>query len=975
MDSGHYSAARHAAAAAAAAAGGGAVYSAQPMDHAHAHSQAHAHAQAHAYHHGHSHLQTPAQSPHGQPQYYSINPVSPTAQGPSMTSPRVLPNSDLMPGAHSPGSATSSAPHGMTGLPPNRPSSPAASVSGAPSPASKPIRRRMRMITSCLECRRRKLKCNKSQPCVNCMKFSRDCVYLSPKLDEASQLRLTEIKEKVGSLERQLERDVAKTSRAAQQQAILADDVEDDFAEERDLEPTDMTALDVTYEEDADGTDDLIDLGVQVGRMRITERIGGLSRPRIAEEISAGISGPGGPPGGPPPGGPMGGPMGGMGGMMAMMGGRGMGGAGRGGPPRGGPPPGYPGFGGPPPGMDAMSVVSGSSGDSIPDFLRPGESYIPPSSGFFFGHTPEALSLDRRLPQKEAADRLTQQYFAAVHPIARCVHRPSFEAEYVNFWDEVYSNIEPRASTQAVMFAAWFSAAVSMDDPTVRTLFGVTKANLIDRMKTETERALGKANFLRTTRVETMQAFIMYMLPLCRAEVSRAHSVLVGAAVRMAECMGLHRDGETYGLNPLDTHVRRLIWHQLCFLDIRTCEAQGPRPAIRREDYDTKLPLNCEEEDFYAAGPPPEPADVWTSSLLSAIRTECNEMMRVIWLDRRRLETRKTTLTAVLQKIENFRRRMVEKYEHLLDGEIPIQRYAKLVMNLLLYRLHVMILHPYHANANSPMTHRLNNLLVTSGIMIIEISIQLENDPQFRDWAWYLGAYQQFQIALLLATEIYYRPQNREADRIWACLDYVFGTDRTLPPEMKGLQILGEIMSKMATYQGMRKMRAPTGTSRAPLNKTAVNVRNENQGGQNAQQPHPGQGMPMGFKAEPGMGGPGMQQSSPMSGMGSPGMASPPNAQMQGPPPGIVFAGVSNGEAIWSMPPVNADSPESVSDGASMGGHRPSQPMNMMNPLESVDWDIINGLFPHDPSTGELNIAGYNDPTLGLVNGFHWAQR
>lgn len=117
------------------------------------------------------------------------------------------------------------------------------------------------------------------------MKFSRDCVYLSPKLDEASQLRLTEIKEKVGSLERQLERDVAKTSRAAQQQAILADDVEDDFAEERDLEPTDMTALDVTYEEDADGADDLIDLGVQVGRMRITERIGGLSRPRIAEEV------------------------------------------------------------------------------------------------------------------------------------------------------------------------------------------------------------------------------------------------------------------------------------------------------------------------------------------------------------------------------------------------------------------------------------------------------------------------------------------------------------------------------------------------------------------------------------------------------------------------------------------------------------------------------------------------------------------
>lgn len=167
-----------------------------------------------------------------------------------------------------------------------------ASSSGAP----KPIRRRMRMITSCLECRRRKLKCNKSNPCTNCLKFSRDCLYLGPKLDEASQLRLTEIKEKVGSLERQLERDVAKSGARGggsggygggglYPQRILADDVEGEFDEERDLEITPMVALDLTYEDDADGMDDIMDLGVQVGKMRLTEKIGGLNRPRISEEV------------------------------------------------------------------------------------------------------------------------------------------------------------------------------------------------------------------------------------------------------------------------------------------------------------------------------------------------------------------------------------------------------------------------------------------------------------------------------------------------------------------------------------------------------------------------------------------------------------------------------------------------------------------------------------------------------------------
>lgn len=183
-----------------------------------------------------------------------------------------------------------------------------------PSPVSaavsqKPIRRRMRMITSCLECRRRKLKCEKKHPCSNCKRFQRECVYLGPNLDEASQQRLTEIKEKVGSLERQLERDVAKgaTGRRrtgspkcngdgsdSSQQRFVADDVEEELGEERDLQITDMVALDLTYDDysDGNGTDDLIDLGVRVGKMRITERIGGLNRPRISEEVCYALSVP-----------------------------------------------------------------------------------------------------------------------------------------------------------------------------------------------------------------------------------------------------------------------------------------------------------------------------------------------------------------------------------------------------------------------------------------------------------------------------------------------------------------------------------------------------------------------------------------------------------------------------------------------------------------------------------------------------------
>ncbi|XMA19432.1 hypothetical protein WAI453_012223 [Rhynchosporium graminicola] len=154
------------------------------------------------------------------------------------------------------------------------------------------IRRRNRMITSCLECRRRKLKCSKSHPCTNCVKFQRDCVFLAPALDQASQLKLTEIKEKVGSLERLLERDVARNSgqnstSSPSQERALPDDADDDLPgneDEEDLEPTPLAVVDATYEVDGED-DDLLDLGIQLGKMRITERIGGFFRPKIAEEV------------------------------------------------------------------------------------------------------------------------------------------------------------------------------------------------------------------------------------------------------------------------------------------------------------------------------------------------------------------------------------------------------------------------------------------------------------------------------------------------------------------------------------------------------------------------------------------------------------------------------------------------------------------------------------------------------------------
>lgn len=147
-----------------------------------------------------------------------------------------------------------------------------------------------------------------------------------------------------------------------------------------------------------------------------------------------------------------------------------------------------------------------------PGFMGPGPTYIAPSSSFFFSHNSSSASLINFLPSKGVADRLLDQYWKSVNPIARLVHKPSFERRYDTFWGDVRLGLEPASSLQAVVFAAMFSGVVSMPENGILMEFGVSKKDLVENFQMGTETALGRANIIRTTKIETLQAFVMYMV-------------------------------------------------------------------------------------------------------------------------------------------------------------------------------------------------------------------------------------------------------------------------------------------------------------------------------------------------------------------------------------------------------------------------------------------------------------------------------
>jgi hypothetical protein len=69
--------------------------------------------------------------------------------------------------------------------------------------------------------------------------------------------------------------------------------------------------------------------------------------------------------------------------------------------------------------------------------------------------------------------------------------------------------------------------------------------------------------------------------------------------------MGLHRDGETLGLSPFESEMRRRLWWQILIMDTKTAVLSGLSPTVLARDCHTKAPRNVNDGDIFPAATEP----------------------------------------------------------------------------------------------------------------------------------------------------------------------------------------------------------------------------------------------------------------------------------------------------------------------------------------------------------------------------------
>ena len=107
--------------------------------------------------------------------------------------------------------------------------------------------------------------------------------------------------------------------------------------------------------------------------------------------------------------------------------------------------------------------------------------------------------------------------------------------------------------------------------------------------------------------------------------------MLNGMAIRLAQSIGLHRDGASLQLSLFETEMRLRLWWHLCVLDSRAPEDQGFQPVVDARNSELRLPLNLNDDQIYPGMTRlPAASEGWTEMSFFLIQAESCRLVRPI---------------------------------------------------------------------------------------------------------------------------------------------------------------------------------------------------------------------------------------------------------------------------------------------------------------------------------------------------------
>ncbi|KAF2795973.1 hypothetical protein K505DRAFT_301175 [Melanomma pulvis-pyrius CBS 109.77] len=391
---------------------------------------------------------------------------------------------------------------------------------------------------------------------------------------------------------------------------------------------------------------------------------------------------------------------------------------------------------------------------------------------FLFRHnlSPSTPDLREFHPLPSQIPFLLDIFSENVNAIIQIVHIPTVSKLVRDLRGSGMTRLTP--ANEALMFSIYYAAITSMEEDDVMANFGSSKSNLNLKYRLGLEYALAKADFLDAPDIVLVQAFAIFIGLVRRHDSPRFVWMITGLVIRMAQYLGLQRDGSHFEhLTPFEIEMRRKVWWVVYMLDVRASEDQGTDLTIASGSFDTKIPLNINDVDISPESEQmPLERDSVTDMSFARIFFGVDDIVRQMMApgakdDAKDLQEQTRLLNELYQKFEQG----YMPYE-TESGNISywiVVTIARLVMAKMTLIVYLPILF------SSPSEHfsdEIRNKLLVSAIEVAEYNHALNAEQAGRKWRWIYQTYTHWHAIVYLMIDISRRPWSPIVERAWVAL-------------------------------------------------------------------------------------------------------------------------------------------------------------------------------------------------------------
>ncbi|EME45203.1 hypothetical protein DOTSEDRAFT_71050 [Dothistroma septosporum NZE10] len=412
---------------------------------------------------------------------------------------------------------------------------------------------------------------------------------------------------------------------------------------------------------------------------------------------------------------------------------------------------------------------------------------IDPVSAAFFGATTTKQSLIDLHPTYDVAMKLWSQYVRNIDPIIKLVHGPTtFE-----LIQRVAANPSSMSKVnECLLFALYHFAIVSTPERDCEALFGQTWSSLRRKYHDSAKQALVAVHFLRTTELAVLQAYMLLLLSVRNQYDPHTFWILTGIAVRIAQRMGLHRDGEELGLNAFDVQMRRRVFWQLLPLDGLSGQLSGTGIAIPADSWDTKQPLNIDDKDIWPGmDSRPTAKKGATDMIFCLARTEIGRFHQKLrpalgnWA--KLWETKESP--AVFESLQDLENTMEEKYIRYCDISNPVHcltiAMARAAVNSARLRIKVP-----KARADEATLEEKKELW-TLACQVLLSSITVHQNPAMLRFNWHMKQFFQWDPLIWIINEARREAPAIDRASLWAKVEECYNSHPELLSNRRSIDV------------------------------------------------------------------------------------------------------------------------------------------------------------------------------------------